>query len=929
MLHQEIKQSINEQLPASIRQAALEHFEGCAACRQHLAQWLPTGAPGIAGSVDTHIDSAGSSAVANIGQSSASLDRTSVRGTHSLPTQKLSSSDLTGDERGLLCFPEISETTPWGRLGNYRLLEPLGEGGFGTVYKAQDETIGRLVAIKVLKDHHAISEPREVLLAEARRASKVQSEFVVQVISVNHHAGFDYLVLDYIDGEPLSKRMRAGVEASQAATWVAQIARGLDALHRGSVLHLDVKPSNVLIPVATNRALLTDIGLDRNEVPIDGETKIRSRGGTPAYMSPEQIREEIVDERTDIFSLGVMFFELLHGTRPFSGDRNQLVHTIQFDHPQLPIHRGRRPPADLCAIANKCLQKQPAARYQSAQQVAEDIWRWQHHQPILAQPASLLKRSQLWTRRNWWQLSLLSLALIAIVALYQWNVSLANAKYALERDLSSFREARTALRSLTIDMTGRLAAVPQAAKLRRDFLMTAKDYLESSLRKYGDVDSLQAETLDSHLMLAIIENGLGNAEVAAREFKSADGGFQSLMEQANLSERDLYFLTLYFNDRWRGSPDFTDPSLEDLENGLRFAERYYAASKTPEAIFYLASSRINLGTRLLHESKYEQGEKLLRQGIQEISLADENAGRRKLLQSQALDSLVTGHLRQSNLAAALEEMRKLDVLMPGLNESYADHIGIKELDVRYRINKFELASQDTSAVLVQLYQSAVELWLMRSRARSTVQLVSRTQQWLLDDSSKNESLMGDSLAAALQINRQLTDKFDLLFTGGEKVPTAWWEIGRNAYDIQVLYAPADDGQKSLWIERAFELTPAEDRKDAAWVHIARGYFLEGDIKTAQEKLSQIGRFIPLDAEGNFNLACVYSLGGRAASGAGQEKLAQDFADRATAVLSLTDMRKFIRSLDWDVLQEQYLPKDSDLHWLYQRNPQLFHFEDTK
>ncbi len=936
MRQQEFERLVHQQLPASVRQAAIEHFENCTVCRQHTIQWLTTSPQHLSKSGDTQVDCEGTSAVINESQETATIEFATVRAFHSLATQKLTPGDFAGNERGLSQFPATSASAPLGKLGKYRLLEPLGEGGFGTVFKAQDETIGRIVAIKVLKDHYAISEPRQMLLAEARRASKVQSEFVVQVNSVNRHAGFDYLVLDFIEGQSLSQQMRGGVEPAQAATWVAQIARGLDALHRSDVLHLDIKPSNVLIHSPTNRALLTDIGLDRDEVDVDGERKIRSRGGTPAYMSPEQTRSGIVDERSDIFSLGVMFYELLHGTRPFSGERNQLIHSIQFDAPQPPVRRKRRLPVELLAIANKCLEKQPTARYQSALQVAEDISRWQNHRPISAHPVTKFNRTRLWIRRNWWQLSIIAMALVAFISLYARNLSLAEEtqalnreKLTLDRERNNLRYTRSSLRSLTVDMASRLTAVPQADVLRRDLLTTAKDYLDKSLDDYGDIESLQAETHDSHLLLAIIENGLGNVDSAARELSIADRGFQSLASQANLLEQDLYFLTLYYNDRWLASPSDLAPRLEDLKAGVRIADRYCAASKSAEAKFYLASSKVNLGAKLIQNSAYLQGKEMIHQGLQALDTTDFEASRRKLVQSHGLINLIAAYLQQERYVDAVEATAKVDELLGWLHSNQPDRIELKQMSLVQSLNKLKLAERfaaysipQRTAVLLQLYQNAAEHCLRSPKVLTTIQHGIQAQDWLLN--MQDEEIRPAESKLIFEISNQLTARYEAWLGNVEDGPAkTWQQIARNAYELQVKHYPVEGRQKSHWLERAFELTPIDERLDATLLHIARGYFLDGDVHAGLKPLSQIGEFIELDETETFDLACVYSLGGKASASKEQEN---NFADLASALLARPDLRVFlINNIETSVLEEQYLPEDSDLHWLYQRNSQLFDF----
>jgi serine/threonine protein kinase len=216
-----------------------------------------------------------------------------------------------------------------GTLGPYRVLAELGRGGTGVVLKAHDEALGRSVALKVLRPELATPAARSRLLREARCAARFRHDHVVTVHAVvDPPDGLPYLVLEYLAGPTLAERVRSRqpLPPREAAALAAQVADALAAAHAAGLLHRDVKPGNVLLDAATGRAKLVDFGLARVAEQASGLTREGHLAGTPAYMSPEQVRRpEAVDARADIYGLGATLYELLTGEPPFRGTTALIV----------------------------------------------------------------------------------------------------------------------------------------------------------------------------------------------------------------------------------------------------------------------------------------------------------------------------------------------------------------------------------------------------------------------------------------------------------------------------------------------------------------------------------------------------------------------------------------------------------------------------
>ena len=309
-------------------------------------------------------------------------------------------------------------------ISHYRIIEKLGAGGMGEVYRARDERLGRDVAIKLLSPELAADlEQRRRFEQEVRAAAALNHPGILAVYDVGDHAGRPYLVAELLEGRTLRERMAEGkIPPKKAAGWGVEIAAALEAAHEHRIIHRDLKPENLFI-TTDGRMKILDFGLAKVAAPLpaEGETEsLKPRAtdpgtvlGTVGYMSPEQVRGEAVDHRSDIFSLGCVLYEMLSGAKAFQRDTavETLNAILKEEPPELAALDPKIPPG-LAKLIEHCLEKDPAGRFQSARDLAFDLKTLSMasgDQPARA-PARVVKARPRIRERMIWSLTVAALA---------------------------------------------------------------------------------------------------------------------------------------------------------------------------------------------------------------------------------------------------------------------------------------------------------------------------------------------------------------------------------------------------------------------------------------------------------------------------------------------------------------------------------------
>jgi WD40 repeat protein/tetratricopeptide (TPR) repeat protein len=309
--------------------------------------------------------------------------------------------------------PTLRQPSPPGAsrvpcVRGYEVLGKIGQGGMGAVYKAHHLRLNRVVALKVVGDApNARPEDLVRFRQEAEMIARLQHPNIVQIYEVGEYAGGSYLALEYVDGPALDRRISGTPQPPrQAAQLVEALARAVHYAHGQGIIHRDLKPANVLLTPA-GAPKITDFGLARHLALESGLTTTGSVMGTPNYMAPEQAEGRLKDigPHTDTYALGAILYECLTGRPPFQ--EATVVDTLEQVRKQDPVppHRllgskKRACPADLETISLKCLEKEPAKRYASAEDLAEDLRRFLAGEPIRARPVGRIERLGRWCRRN-------------------------------------------------------------------------------------------------------------------------------------------------------------------------------------------------------------------------------------------------------------------------------------------------------------------------------------------------------------------------------------------------------------------------------------------------------------------------------------------------------------------------------------------------
>lgn len=472
-------------------------------------------------------------------------------------------------------------------VGDYELLEEIARGGMGVVYKARQLSLERIVALKMIRAGALASDEQMLRFqTEAAAAASLDHPHIVPIYEIGTHDDLHYFSMKLIDGPSLAQRLAAGpAEPRDAARLLATVARAVHHAHQRGVLHRDLKPANVLLDV-DGQPHVTDFGLAKRSTP-DGQALTQSHVilGTASYLSPEQAsgQVKVLTTATDVYGLGAILYEALTGQPPFRGETLlDTLRRVQEEEPPPPRKLVPGTDPDLETICLRCLEKDIARRYGSAEELAEDLDRWLAGEPILARPAGRLERLTKWARRRpavaGLAAALLALVVVGVPASI-WQA--VRATHAEGRALAERDQKEEARREAEASAEKARAAATTEASMRQQAEVVAS-FLESMFqdldakRATTDLRSLLLARLD--LMAADLEKDHASDPLLRARLRTALGHTQLSLGEAG---KAVALFELALAERRQHLPPNHHDTLASMNN---LALAYQAAGRVNDAV---------------------------------------------------------------------------------------------------------------------------------------------------------------------------------------------------------------------------------------------------------------------------------------------------------------------------------------------------------
>jgi eukaryotic-like serine/threonine-protein kinase len=420
------------------------------------------------------------------------------------------------------------------RIGPYLLVEEIGAGGMGTVYRAlrEDENFKQEVAVKLMRASLEI-RPEAVrrFLEERQILAGLAHPNIARLLDGGHTSeGAPYIVMEYVAGTPITDYCaRNGLDLQARLRLFLQLATGVEFAHQHLVIHRDIKPANVLV-TGEGVPKLLDFGIAKLLDPEAVRADTTLRPLTPDYASPEQIRGMTMSTASDVYSLGVLLYELVAGSRPYKladTPLDQAILTICVKDPAPPSTVSQDVHEDLDAIVMKALRKEPESRYASVREFAEDIDRYLEFRPVVARQGTFRYVARKFVRRHragvaTGAAACILLAASAAVVIQESQV----ARFERDRAQRRFNEVRRLAHSVIFDLQDRIAALPGSTPVRKELISSAIGYVDSLAKEAAGDPGLQQELAEAYMQIGDVQGGgnenLGDQQGALASFQKAE-----------------------------------------------------------------------------------------------------------------------------------------------------------------------------------------------------------------------------------------------------------------------------------------------------------------------------------------------------------------------------------------------------------------------
>jgi tRNA A-37 threonylcarbamoyl transferase component Bud32/tetratricopeptide (TPR) repeat protein len=545
-------------------------------------------------------------------------------------------------------------------FGDYQVIETIAKGGMGIVFKARQRKLNRIVAIKmILAGQFADRADVERFYTEAEAAAALSHPNIVRIYEIGEVQGQHFFSMEYIEGHSLADLVRENPLAPRrAAEVVRTIAETMQFAHEKGIVHRDLKPSNVLVD-AQQRPLITDFGLAKHQ---ENESQLTVSGaviGTPSYMPPEQAegKGSLIGPRSDLYSLGAILYELVTGRPPFrAASPFETIRQVIQDEPLSPRLVNPGVPMDLETICLKCLQKDPARRYATSQDLADELGRFLRGEPILARPIGSLARLWRLCRRYPVAASAIAAAVLLLVttAVVSTSASIVTAR-ALAASEQSLRDAMQVVEDfLTKVSEDTLLNQPGLQPVRRELLEKALAYYQKFLRQRANDPRVQRELAGAMFRVGQITELLESPDKALPSYEEA-----RTMQTAQLARRpgDPELLkalgnTLNAIGTVRVKQKEYDAARQEYREAIAVRQRLASADPSNgEYQRVLANTCMNLGLAAFNAGAQAAAREQLdeSQRIRAAALAASPPGETEL---KLRCDLGKGHFSLGNLAAA-------------------------------------------------------------------------------------------------------------------------------------------------------------------------------------------------------------------------------------------------------------------------------------
>ncbi len=754
------------------------------------------------------------------------------------------------------------------KVAGYEILDTLGRGGMGVVYRARQVGLNRLVALKmILGGGHAAPEYLARFQSEAEAVAQLQHPNIVQIYDIGVHEGLPFFSLELIDGQSLeAQRANRPMEPLRSAEITETLARAMGYAHSRGIVHRDLKPANVLL-TAAGVPKVTDFGLvKRLEEEDSGQTATGTVMGTPSYMAPEQAwGSKDVGPLADVYSLGAVLYALITGRPPFLGtNAAETVMQLREQEPVPPSRLQPTLPPDLETICLKCLQKEPEKRYANAEELAEDLRRFQANEPILARPVSRAERAWRWCRRN---PSLATSGGIAIVLLVCLLIGGPLAALLIDQQRGLAEEnARKATKNAGL------------ARQQRDYAVKALNTLVE--RVPTDLKNVLGTNRIKQNLILTAMNGLEQVETVGGE-ESKDLVMarahtkmgESLLEVGLPTDADSQFLQCHaILLRLAKTETETPASTHQLRLGRSFRNLGKAAERLQGA-----------------EKAHEFFEKSLK--ARQAALA--TAADPLLVNQELADSY--GHLGRTALALgrpeeALDDISKSIFHLqewlskkPNAADALRQMAGAKSLLGHAQINLGKPAKA------VGYFQEALPV-LTKLAEQGKADITGQTNLALCYNDLGTAFLLSGELPAAKENCQKAVPMLEDLFrkNGGSANAFLLRKLAKAYYCLGTVCQELNDPEAAKHLERSTTARRILFEKDQKDQSARQDYMLSlaryGQIEKALPHADEVAKIAPQNADALYMLACTYAL-----SAAARERTSQK--ETETSLPSAEELRK--------------------------------------